>query len=106
MKNLYVFFDSVSGNYGDVFQAENDLVMRRSAIRALASVPPEIARDTVVFYLGYITLDHDGLPSIQACDVPCTAFSGLSPEVEEARSQLMAEAQRYSSYAGGDGNAE
>ena len=106
MKNLYVFFDTVSGNYGDVFQAENDLVMRRSALRSLASVPPEIARDTVVLCVGSIVLDNNGLPSIQPCAPVRTALSGSSPEVEEIRVQLMAEAQRYASFAGGDAHAE
>lgn len=106
MKNLYVFFDTVSGNYGDVIQAENDLVMRRSALRALASVSPEIAHDTVVLCVGDIHLDNNGLPTIQSCVPVRTALSGSSPEVEEIRAQLMAEAQRYASLAGGDADAE
>ena len=65
MKNLYVFYDSVSGNFSDVFSAENDSAMIRSAVRALASVLPEIARDTVLFRVG--SLDSDaGCPVIHS----------------------------------------
>lgn len=106
MQNLYVFYDTVSGNYGDVFHFENDLVMRRSALRSLASVPPEIAHDTVVLHVASISPDDDGLPSVRPCVPVRTALSGSSPEVEETRSQLMVEAQRYSSLAGGVANAE
>lgn len=106
MKNLYVFYDTVSGNCGDVFQAENDLVMHRSAVRAMASVPPEIARDTVVLHLGTIDYDEHGTPAVLPCTPVRTAFSGTSPEVEQVRSELMVQAQLYSSFAGGDSIAE
>lgn len=100
MKNLYAFYDTVSGNCGDVFQAENDLVMRRSAVRAMASVPSEIARDTVVLHLATIDYDEYGSPSVLPCTPVRTAFSGSSPEVEQIRSELMAEAQRFASLRG------
>lgn len=100
MKNLYVFYDSVSGNSGDVFQAENDLVMRRSAVRALASVPPEIAHDTVVLQVGIIDSDENGCPIIQPSVPLRTAFAGSSPEVEQFRSALLLEAQRFSTLRG------
>lgn len=106
MKNLYVFFDTVSGNFGDVAEAENDLVMRRSAFRALASVPPEIARDTVVLHVASISPDEDGLPSVSPCVPVRTALSGSSPEVEQIRSQMMEEARRYASSFGGESDAE
>lgn len=106
MKNLYVFFDTVSGNYGEVFQADNDLVMRRSAFNSLASFPPEIARDTVVLHLATISSDADGLPSICPCVPVRTALSGSSPEVQEIRAKLLAEAQRYFSFAGVADNEE
>lgn len=106
MKNLYVFFDTVSGNYGDVFLAENDLVVRRSAVRALASFSPEIARDTIVLCLGTIAIDDNDLPAIHPCLAVRTVFSGSSPEVEEVRFQLMEESKRYASFSGGDANAE
>ena len=62
MQNLYIFRDTVSGNSGDVFQAVNDAVMRRSCIPSLASVQPEIARDTVVLHVGTIDFDGDNRP--------------------------------------------
>lgn len=105
MKNLYVFYDTVSGNFGDVFGAENDLVMRRSAFRSLASVPPEIARDTVVLHVATISSDDNGLPYVCTCAPVRTALSGSSPEVEEIRAQLMEEARRYASSFGGETDA-
>lgn len=105
MKNLYVFYDTVSGNCGDVFQAENDLVMRRSALRTMASVPPEIARDTVALHVATIDYDEFGTPSVLPCTPVRTALSGASPEVEQIRSELMAEAQRLASLRG-DSDAE
>ena len=106
MKNLYVFYDTVSGNFGDVVEADNDLVMRRSAFRALASVPPEIARDTVILHVATIASDDDGLPSVCPCVPVRTALSGSAPEVEQIRCQMMEEAQRYSSSLGGASDAE
>lgn len=106
MKNLYVFYDTVSNNCGDVFQAENDLVMRRSALRALASVPPEIARDTVVLHIATIDYYEHASPDVIPCTPVRTALSGASPEVEQIRLEMMAEAKRLSSFAGGDSNAE
>lgn len=106
MKNLYVFFDTVSGHYGDVIEADNDLVMRRSALRALASVPPEIARDTVVLHVATISPSDDGLPEVCTCVPVRTALSGSSPEVEHIRAQLMVEAQRYASLSGGESREE
>lgn len=106
MKNLYVFYDTVSGNYGDVFQAENDLVMRRSAFRSLASVPPEIARDTVVLHVATVSPDDDGLPFICPCVPVRTALSGSSPEVEQIRAQMMDEARRFVPSFGGESDAE
>ena len=48
LQNLYVYRDVASGNTGDVFQCVNDAVMRRSVIPSLASIPPAVARDTIV----------------------------------------------------------
>lgn len=106
MKNLYVFYDTVSGMFGSVMEAENDLVMRRSAFRSLASVPSEIARDTVVLHVATICPDADGLPSVCPCVPVRTALSGSSPEVEQIRSQMMEEARRYASSLGGESGAE
>ncbi len=100
MQNLYVFRDTVSGNTGDVFQAVNDAVMRRSCIRSLATVPPEIAHDTVVLHVGTIDFDTDNVPIIKSCD-PRIALSGSSSDVELCRSQLMAEASAYRFNDGG-----
>ena len=68
MQNLYVFRDTVSGNTGDVFQAANDAVMRRSCIRSLAAASPEIAHDTVVLNIGTIDFDMDNVPIVRPCD--------------------------------------
>ena len=106
MKNLYAFYDSVSGLCGQVFEAENDMVMRRSAIRALASFSPEIARDTIVLQLGSVRNDDGVLPALEPCVPARIALAGSSPDVEQARIELLAEAQRYSPFAGGDANAE
>ncbi len=105
MQNLYVFRDTVSGNTGDVFQFVNDATMRRSCLRSLASVSPEIARDSVVLHVGTIDFDVDNVPILRACE-PRIALSGSSPDVELCRSQLMAEASAYCSRDGGvDGEA-
>lgn len=103
MQNLYVYRDVVSGNTGDVFQCFNDDVMRRSCVRSLASLSPEIARDTVVLHIGTIEFDRDNTPIIRACE-PRIALNGASPEVAAARLELMREAARYGS--GGDWNEE
>lgn len=101
MKNLYVFYDSVSGNYSDVFSSENDLAMKRSAVRSLASVLPEIARDTVLLQVGFIYLDDSGSPVIKPC-TPRTVLHGSSSDVAQMRDRLMEEAHRLSPSDGGD----
>lgn len=101
MQNLYIFRDMVSGQSGDVFQSVNDAVMRRSCIRSLASVAPEIARDTVVLHVATIDFDQDNVPVISPC-APRIALVGSSPEVASARDELMAEVRRY----GGDSDEE
>ncbi len=100
MSNLYVFRDTVSGNTGDVFQAVNDAVMRRACVRSLATVEPEIARDTIVLHVGTIDFDMDNVPIVRPCE-PRIALSGSSPDVELFRSQLMAEASTYRFNDGG-----
>ena len=94
IENLYVFRDTVSGNTGDVFQAANDAVMRRSCIRSLAAASPEIAHDAVVLHVGTIDFDMDNAPIIRSCE-PRIALYGDSPDVAACRAALMAEAQRY-----------
>lgn len=94
MQNIYVFRDTVSGNTGDVFQAPNDAVMRRSCIRSLASAAPEIAHDTVVLHIGTIDFDVDNVPIIRPCE-PRIALYGDSSDVASCRDVLMAEARRY-----------
>lgn len=94
MQNIYVFRDTVSGNTGDVFQAANDAVMRRSCIRTLASVAPEIAHDTVVLHVGTIDFDVDNVPIVRPCE-PRIALYGDSPDVADCRAELMVEARRY-----------
>lgn len=102
MQNLYVYRDTVSGNTGDVFQSVNDATMRRSCIRSLATVSPEIARDTVVLHVGTIEFDLDNTPIVRSCD-PRIALSGSALEVAHARDELMREAARYH---GGDPDEE
>lgn len=103
MQNLYVYRDVVSGNTGDVFQAVNDAVMRRACVRALASVPPEIAHDTVVLHIGTIEFDCDNTPIIRSCE-PRIALNGASPDVVASREELMREAARYG--RGGESDEE
>ena len=99
MQNLYILRDTVSGNSGDVFQAVNDAVMRRSCIPSLASVSPEIAHDTVVLHIGTIDFDADNCPIIRAVE-PRIALSGTAPDVADARDALLTEAARR--VTGGD----
>ena len=94
MQNIYVFRDTVSGNTGDVFQAANDVVMRRSCTRSLAAAQPEIAHDTVVLHIGTIDFDVDNVPIVRSCE-PRIALYGDSPDVADCRAELMAEARRY-----------
>lgn len=105
MQNLYVFRDTVSGNTGDVFQASNDDVMRRSCIRSLASVAPEIAHDTVVLNIGTIDFDVDNVPVVRPCE-PRIALYGDSPAVSDCRAELMDEARRYRGHNASDCCAE
>ena len=106
MKNLYVFFDSVSGNYSDVFSAENDLAMIRSAVRSLASVLPEIARDTEVLSVGSLHIGECGRPVIEPCVPPRAVFYGTHPDVDSMREKLMEEARRFDSSLGGASDEE
>lgn len=106
MQNLYVYRDTVSGNTGDVFQAVNDAVMRRSCIPALASVPPEIAHDTVVLYIGAIDFDEDNTPILLPCE-PRIALNGASPHVQDCRDELLRQAARYGTdLKGGESDEE
>lgn len=84
MKNLYVYRDVVSGNVGCIFEAENDAVMRRGCIPAMASVDPLISRDTVVLQIGTVDFDLDNMPVVAPC-VPVVKLSGASPEVDDYR---------------------
>lgn len=106
MKNLYLYYDSVAGNFGDVFEFDNDLSMRRTAVRSLAAVPPEIARDVVVLHVASIDSDADSRPVIYPCNPPRSVFYGSCPDVEQMREKLMEEASRYSSFHGGDSDEE
>lgn len=103
MQNLYIFRDTVSGNSGDVFQCVNDAVMRRSCVPSLASIQPEIARDTVVLHVGTIDFDNDNRPIISQVE-PRIVLVGSSPDVVAAREDLMDQAARYG--LGGDTNEE
>lgn len=105
MQNLYIFRDTVSGNSGDVFQAANDATMRRSCIRSLASVSPEIARDTVVLHIGTIDFDLDNRPIIRSVD-PRIALVGSSHDVEVCRDDLMKEALRFGRESEGESDEE
>ena len=105
MQNLYIFRDTVSGNSGDVFQSVNDATMRRSCIRSLASVSPEIARDTVVLHIGTIDYDLDNCPIIRPVE-PRIALSGSSPDIETCRNELMKEALRFTRESEGESDEE
>lgn len=104
MQNLYVYRDTVSGNTGDVFQCVNDAVMRRSCIRSLASVSPEIAHDTVVLHIGTIDFDEDNTPIVRSCE-PRIALNGASHLVDDCRAELMHQAKLYN-LNGGDSDEE
>lgn len=95
MANMYVYRDSVSGSIGEIFQLPNDATMRRACIRSLASVPPEVAKDTVVLCVGTIDTDIDNNPIVQPC-IPRVALSGDTPEVAEFRRLMMSEAIAHS----------
>lgn len=99
MINLYVMRDTVSGNTGPIFQAENDACMRRECIHSMASVPEYIARDSVVLKIGTMEFVVDNTPIVRACS-PVVVLTGTSPEVSAARSQLMALAKTYAERAG------
>lgn len=101
MQNLYIFRDTLSGNNGDVFQAYNDVVMRRSCIWSLASLPPEIGRDTVVIHIGTIDFDGDNSPIVRGVE-PRIVLSGSSPDVDACRLQLLKEANRLNHERDGD----
>lgn len=83
-KQLYVFQDSVSGNYSDTFTANTD----REAIRIfsrsimMSGIPDSYRSDLVLKHLGEITTDDNTEIYVRGFEVARHVLRGSAPEVD------------------------
>lgn len=87
-REIYVFVDSVSQNFGEPFTLANAAELRRE-FRKLCenpAVPDYAVRDTIVLHLGTFYPDAVN-PRIEPLPVPVTALRGDVFDVDEIRRQ-------------------
>lgn len=87
-REIYVFLDHVSQNYGDPFCMANLADLKREFQRLCENpaVPAYAIRDTLVLYLGDFYPDPVN-PRIEALPAPITVIRGDSYNVDEIRGQ-------------------
>lgn len=87
-REIYVFMDSVSQNYGEPFTLANDAELRREfhKICENPAVPAYAVRDTIVIHLGTFYPDPVD-PRIDPVPVPTVVLRGDGFNVEEIRGQ-------------------
>lgn len=88
-KEMYVFMDSVSGQFGEPFTMANHTDLRRyfEELCRHSAVPTYALRDTVVLHVGTFVIEN-GSPSIVPVPFPITVLRGDSFNVEEIRNQI------------------
>lgn len=101
---LYLMYDSVSGQSGPVFEAENDAVIDRMFANLAKddSVPDYALRDTVVCYLGMIDRSDPFNPRIDACPIPRPVLKGCDYPIESIRQGYASAVASTLSGAGND----
>lgn len=87
-REIYVFMDSVSQNFGEPFTLANDAELRREfhKICENPAVPAYAVRDTIVIHLGSFYPDPVD-PRIDPVSVPTVVLRGDAYNVEEIRGQ-------------------
>lgn len=90
-REVYVFMDSVSQNFGEPFVLANFAELRREfqKICENPAVPAYAVRDTIVIHLGSFFPDPVN-PRIEPLPVPITCLRGDAYNVEEIRGQSPA----------------
>jgi hypothetical protein len=89
-KEIYVFMDSVSGQFGEPFTMANHIDLKRyfEELCKNSSLPTYALRDTVVIHVGTFVIEN-GSPSIVPVPFPTTVLRGDSFNVEEIRKQVF-----------------
>lgn len=87
-REIYVFMDSVSQNFGEPFTLANFAELRREFQKLCENpaIPAYAVRDTLVIHLGSFYLDPVN-PRIEPLPVPITCLRGDAYNVEEIRGQ-------------------
>lgn len=87
-REIYVFMDTVSRNFGEPFTMANDAELRRHFGQMVENpaIPAYAIRDTLVVHLGTFIPDPDH-PHIEPDVVPFTVLRGDAYNVEEIRRQ-------------------
>lgn len=87
-REIYVFMDSVSQNFGEPFTLANFAELRREfqKICENPAVPAYAVRDTIVIHLGTFYPDPVN-PRVDPLPVPITCLRGDAYNVEEIRGQ-------------------
>lgn len=87
-RELYVFMDSVSQNFGEPFTLANFAELQREfrKICESPSVPAYAVRDTIVIHLGTFFPDPVN-PRIEPLPIPITCLRGDAFNVDEIRGQ-------------------
>lgn len=87
-RNIYVLFDSVSGNFGELFTLANDAEMRREFEQLIRNpaVPDYAVRDCCVLRIGSFIPDANN-PRIVPEAVPPVVLRGGNYNVLEIRGQ-------------------
>lgn len=85
-REIYVFMDSVSRNFGEPFTMANDAELRRHFVQMVRNVdiPAFAIRDTIVLHLGTFVPDSEN-PVIIAENIPTVILRGDSYDVEKIR---------------------
>lgn len=88
-RNIYVLFDNVSGNFGELFTLANDAEMRREFEQLIRNpaVPDYAIRDCCVVRLGSFVSDAEN-PHIVPESIPSVILRGGNYNVSEIRGQV------------------
>lgn len=88
-RNVYVLFDTVSGNFGELFTLANDAEMRREFEQLVRnpSIPDYAIRDCCVIRLGSFVSDANN-PCLVPEAVPPVILRGGNFNVSEIRGQV------------------
>lgn len=87
-REIYVFMDSVSQNFGELFTLANFAELRREFQKLCKNpaIPSYAIRDTIVLHLGSFYPDPTN-PRIETLPVAITCLRGDAYNVDEIRGQ-------------------